>query len=108
MSEVARVGMLKPKRRAMPHARGKASRPSWERLLVCEVVSISYDFRRRSGRLFMPPGNCCDMKGCLELFRTIDSGVVEILTFAGDRADTIYRKVDHEWIALLPVATRTP
>ena len=36
------------------------------------VRSLAYSFEAKKGRLDMPPVSCCDMNGCIELFRTID------------------------------------
>jgi hypothetical protein len=31
--------------------------------LECSVLSVGYHYQRRTGRLDMPPGNCCDIGG---------------------------------------------
>lgn len=74
----------------------------YDERLMCEVVSLSYDFRTRTGELYLPDSNCCDMTGCLELFEAIDPSVVAIETRSGNRADTAYRKVGVDWKAFGP------
>lgn len=74
----------------------------WQERLMCSVVSLDYDFRERTGRLCMARGNCCDMKGCLDLFRGIDPKVKVIATFSGEKRDTVYRKENKQWNAYLP------
>lgn len=86
-----------PTRRRQPRPR----RGLDERLL-CEVVSLDYDFREHTGRLYMPEFNCCDMTGCLGVFRGIDPEVALIQTYSGDRPDTIYRRKGTEWTAYWP------
>lgn len=78
----------------------------YDERLMCEVVSLVYDFRRRTGELYLPDANCCDMTGCVELFEAIDPKVVAIDTRSGDRADTAYRKEGAEWKAFLPSEPR--
>jgi hypothetical protein len=50
----------------------------------------------------MDEGNCCDMRGCIELFERIDPEVRTIYTFAGDEPDTIYKREGKEWHAFMP------
>ena len=77
------------------------SRTSWDERLKCGVVSLAYDFRSRTGQLYLPDGHCCDMTGCIALFQAIDPDVTAIKTYSGDKADTAYRKKGTEWKALL-------
>jgi hypothetical protein len=58
--------------------------------LQASVRSVSYDFRRQRGRLDMEELCCCDMSGCIALFKAIDSKVREIETFADGKRDTTY------------------
>jgi hypothetical protein len=60
--------------------------------LKTAVVRMSYDWITRTGRLVMGTGCCCDMTGCIELFRGIDPKALRIETFAGNVPDTIYRR----------------
>jgi hypothetical protein len=80
------------------------SRTSWDERLMCGVVSLAYDFCRRTGQLYLPDGHCCDMTGCITLFQAIDPDVTAINTYSSDKADTAYRKKGTEWKAraLLP------
>src|SRR4051812_31840919 len=71
----------------------------WREDLMCCVVSLAYDFRSRTGRLCMEEGDCCDMQGCLDLFRKIDPNVEEVITFSGQERDTVYRKENKDWKA---------
>jgi hypothetical protein len=72
------------------------------RLLMTRVVRLEYDFDTRHGRLYMEPHCNCDMGACIELFEKIDPEVFFIVTIAGDRQDTIYRKHQNGWYALTP------
>jgi hypothetical protein len=70
----------------------KAPRDLFDPRLKCGAESLSYDFRTREGRLDMPAGQCCDMDGAVKLFAEIDRKVQTVRTFAGGKADTVYRK----------------
>lgn len=50
----------------------------------CEVNGLTYNFKKKLGVLKMAPLNCCDMRGCIDLFKKIDRKVRRIETFAGD------------------------
>jgi hypothetical protein len=60
--------------------------------LCCSVRSVAYDFESRKGRLDMLPGCCCDMGGCILLFRAIDPEARRLETYAGDLRDTVYER----------------
>ena len=71
--------------------------------LQCDVLKLQYDFIMLEGTLDMPEGNCCDMRGCIDLFKKIDPRVSRISTFAGGVQDTAYRlNADGRWIARAP------
>jgi hypothetical protein len=75
----------------------------WNEPLKCSVLSISYNFKARTGCLMMPEHTCCDMEGCVALFERIDPSVREIDTISGGMLDTIYRRgVNKKWHAQLP------
>jgi hypothetical protein len=76
-----------------PRARAAMTLPG----LKCLVLSVDYDFQRRTGRLYMPPGNCCDMQGCIRHFLGIDPAVRIIETFAGGVRDTCYKRAADGW-----------
>ena len=65
--------------------------------LMCEAVSLSYDFETRTGQLVMAPENSCDMNTCVALFRKIDEKVQRIVTFAGGVADLSFRLGSSGW-----------
>jgi hypothetical protein len=44
------------------------------------------------------------MDGCVALFEGVDPQVTAIDTFAGNQADTMYRKEGSQWNAVLPDA----
>lgn len=67
----------------------------------CFVANLEYDFRCRAGTLHLADGSCTDMRGCIELFKSIDPRVVVIQTIAGGRRDTWYGVIDGEWQARL-------
>jgi hypothetical protein len=79
----------------------------FDRRIKCSVVSLAYDFASHVGRLDMERYNCCDMGGCLALFRGIDPKVKAIHTYAGGKPDTIYRREGKEWGAYWPSASST-
>jgi len=69
--------------------------------LDCRVRNLAYDFESRTGRLDMPPVCCCDMSGCINLFRAIDPDVRRIETYSGGLRDTFYeRNGEDQWRAL--------
>jgi len=68
--------------------------------LVCRVVGLSYDFAVKRGDLFMVGEDCCDMDGCLDLFRAIDEGCLAVHTHNAEGYDTTYwRHPGGEWHA---------
>ena len=75
--------------------------------LVCYAKTIEYDFNNHSGSLYIDKHGCCDMTGCIRLFKSIDPLVTEILTYSSDEKDTSYRKNDLKWFACRPDGTIT-
>ena len=70
--------------------------------LMCQVVSLSYDFDKRAGSLNMAERQSTDMTACVRLFTAVDPEVRRIDTFAGTKPDTIYKRTDdEEWEAAL-------
>jgi hypothetical protein len=67
--------------------------------LQCRVLSLEYNFECHTGHIFFPPGNCCDMEGCINFFKNIDKEVNCIMTFAGGERDTSYWRKNNEWVA---------
>jgi len=66
--------------------------------LVCEVNRVEYDFNTKIGALWMQDGQCCDMSGCLKLFKRIDPEVKRIQTYSGEALDTVYtRELSDKW-----------
>ena len=80
-------------RRPRPRPRPAPTLPG----LKCLVLCVDYNFQRRTGRLDMPPGNCCDMQGCIRHFLGIDPDVRIIETFAGGVRDTCYERAADGW-----------
>ena len=79
--------------------------------LQCTVESLAYNFADDGGTgfVFMAPMNCCDMTGCIELFKQIDPHVNRIVTYAGNVADTSYEKDEAgNWHALPGRGSRGP
>ena len=66
----------------------------------CYVLAVHYDATSRWGRLHIGWGGCCDMKGCIALFKAIDAKVESIDTFSSGERDTGYRLVDGKWHAI--------
>jgi hypothetical protein len=72
--------------------------------LLCDVVSVYYDFGERTGKLVMGDQQCCTMDGCIAMFRRIDPDVRLINTYAGKIADTSYmRDMEGRWTAITHV-----
>jgi hypothetical protein len=65
--------------------------------LMCDVISLSYDFDKRTGRLNMAPAGSCSMSGLTALFIAIDPNVERIETFAGDVLDGMYKRGPTDW-----------
>lgn len=63
--------------------------------LKCHVISLEYDFKVRTGRLYMPTVNCCDMSGCLKIFEAINPWINCIDTYADGKIDVRYKKNQH-------------
>lgn len=77
--------------------------------VMCRVQRLEYDFEARTGYLYLPPHNCVDMTGCIDLFTALDPDVQHIRTMAGRREDTGYlRGADGEWHSYAPAWRRTP
>lgn len=71
---------------------------------MCCVLGLDYDFSRKVGRVIMRELDCCDMVGCIKVFKAIDPGVAEIETFSGEKLDTVYRLgADKKWTAHQPI-----
>jgi hypothetical protein len=69
--------------------------------LMCDVITLSYDFEKRTGGLKMAPFGSCDMSGLIALITKIDPDVQRILTFAGDSPDSMYRRGPDGWESML-------
>ena len=67
--------------------------------LVTDARRVAYDFDQQRGWLLQASGTCCDMTGCIALFKRIDPNVKIIETFSGRRADVRYVKQDGKWRA---------
>jgi hypothetical protein len=61
------------------------------REMKCCTKSITYDYERRVGFLFMEAGSRCDKLGCIRTFERIDIKVHFIMTFAGKVPGAAYR-----------------
>jgi hypothetical protein len=62
----------------------KPTRAAWDKRLMCNVVSLTYDFRSHMGQLYLLDRDCCDMTGWVALFEGIDPKVTAIKTYSGD------------------------
>lgn len=65
--------------------------------LVCSPLTLSYDFRTRTGTLMLEDGHCCDMRGCIDMFKAIDPAVKRIDTYSGSEPDTSYHLGASGW-----------
>src|SRR5262245_48853509 len=75
----------------MAHPRRNETDGKWDDKLMCHIMSLSYDFRTREGKIYFPEGECCDRNWCVALFIGIDPAVLLIRTYSGDEPDTAYR-----------------
>jgi predicted PhzF superfamily epimerase YddE/YHI9 len=79
--------------------------------LQTNPISIIYNFDKRTGILFMEPGTCCDMSGCIAFFERIDPHVQRIYTIAGEipsicgHATLATGVTNAELVAVLPSLT---
>jgi len=76
--------------------------PEWNDNLMCEVERMEVDYLNKTGRLWMPALQCCDMSGCIRWFHSIDDRVHKIETFSGGAPDTKYKRAGDEWQARHP------
>jgi hypothetical protein len=83
----------------MAIARRARAKAPFDPRLVCGVERLEYDFSARTGKLWLPGSQCCDMSGCIGLFTAIDHRVRRIETFNADGPDTFYLKVEGTWFA---------
>ncbi|QCK87450.1 hypothetical protein E8L99_17640 [Phreatobacter aquaticus] len=60
--------------------------------LMCNVVSLTYDFRARAGRVVLDEFGSTDMSGAINYFRRVDPDVIEVATFRGEKPDVVYRR----------------
>lgn len=70
--------------------------------LMCFLDSLTYDFKTHTGTLHVTAGGCCDMTGCIKLFKSINPMVCKILVYSGAEEDTSYRKDGNKWLAYTP------
>jgi hypothetical protein len=69
---------------------------------MCRAVSIEYEFKLRTARLYLAPYHCTDMRGAIALAKRIDPECHRVETYAGEWADTFYVRTGDEWSVLLP------
>ena len=70
----------------------------WHPGLKCYLRSIYYDVKKHIGVAVFPKGNCCDMSGCIKMFKRIDKQCLHIITYAGKYIDTSYHlDPDGKW-----------
>jgi hypothetical protein len=66
--------------------------------LQCKVTGLSYNPKKRVGRLDLTAGGCCDMSACIAAFERIDKNVQRIETYSGSRPDSVYKRKFGKWI----------
>jgi hypothetical protein len=77
-----------------------------ETIFGCQVTSIKYDFEKGVGHVYMPIGNCTDMKGTVEFFLKISPICHHIITWQQSPVqgvydiDTQYIKPEQQWLAI--------
>ena len=80
----------------------KDTEKTFDARLVCFPQSLKYDFDTRTGQLFLHNGGCCDMTGCIKIFKAIDPQVSAITTYSDGKEDTSYRKDGSMWKSYEP------
>ena len=65
--------------------------------LVCDVRGMAYDFDRHLGTLLLASEDCCDMRGCIELFEKVDPEVQRIEIFAGEEWQAVQPESQKEY-----------
>jgi hypothetical protein len=65
---------------------------SWPGLQCAIPRKIEYEPRSRQGTIYMNSGMCTDAAGAIALFTAIDPDVLTIVTIAGEKLDTVYRR----------------
>lgn len=84
---------------ARPRRAAAAPDGVWHAELVTLVLSLSYSYPARRGRLDLPAGCGTDRGGAIRLFAALDPKVRQIETWAGGRRDTVYCRTRTGWIA---------
>ncbi len=69
-------------------------------LFGCAVETVKYDYEKHTGHVYVPIGNCTDMKGTIEFFKNAFPHVVHIITWCDWELDTQYVIHKGEWIAI--------
>ena len=76
-------------------------RGTYHQLLMCNVLSVTYYYEGRIGRLEVPQWNYPDMDGCIAYFKNIDPNVASINVRHFGSAFQFdahaYMKVDGRW-----------
>ena len=77
----------------------------YDERLQCFAEVLDYDFKTRTGILYIGSHGCCDMTGCVKLFKAVDPRAETINTFSSESPDTIYKKQGAGWQAFDPSGT---
>lgn len=72
---------------------------NYHRALMCDIISLSYNFDEKELLLYFPEGQCCDMSAAIRIAEGIDKDARQIQTFAGNIPDTVYNFVGKIWVA---------
>ena len=62
----------------------------WRKDLVCGLRSVVAHLPEHQVTLLLAEGSCCDMRGAIALAFDIDPRVKTVVTYSGDRMDTVY------------------
>ena len=65
--------------------------------LKCGVIKLKYDFDVSHGDIYLPERHRCDMKGCIDLFKSIDEDVITISVYHVDILESLFRLVNGKW-----------
>jgi hypothetical protein len=71
----------------------------FDEVLVCNVHRTAYDSAAGLGVLHIGAGECVDMAGCIQHFKSVDPRVRQIIVIAGGFPSTQYLWADDQWVA---------
>ncbi len=68
--------------------------------LMARIRRTVYDYIQRIATLYLEDGHCASMPGAIALCERIDPAVKTVVTYSGERLDTVYQRRNGEWVVL--------